>query len=175
MAKMDCRGSFGHTKWRSVISAYPSGFTGAMTRQKRRSRRNAQGAPAKAARLVLGRVPVGVMLPPRYATLPLPAPYAAPPAHPAHRPRQTHSITPRDSLTRSLERIHRKRRADRDRPSDADLKRTYTGLDRAYAEQFIAVRDESRHAAERLDSLASTDTSDTAHDRDTHRDPHRDH
>ncbi|XP_045535602.1 uncharacterized protein LOC106721373 [Papilio machaon] len=34
----------------------------------------------------LGRVPVGVMLPPRYATLPLPAPYAAPPAHPAHRP-----------------------------------------------------------------------------------------
>lgn len=32
-------------------------------------------------------------------------------------------------LTRSLERIHRKR-ADRDHPSLDDLKRTYTGLDR---------------------------------------------
>lgn len=37
----------------------------------------------------------------------------------------------RDSqLARSLERIHRKRRADRDHITDADLKRTYTGLDR---------------------------------------------
>ncbi|KPJ02543.1 PREDICTED: uncharacterized protein LOC106118898 isoform X2 [Papilio xuthus] len=139
------------------------------------------------------------MLPPRYATLPLPAPYAGPPAHPTHRPppntlyyplheararrrrsavggrERRRAARERDSLTRSLERIHRKRRADRDRPSDADLKRTYTGLDRAYAEQFIAVCDESRHAAERLDSLASTNTSDTAHERDTHRDPHRDH
>lgn len=35
---------------------------------------------------------------------------------------------------------------------------------RAYAEQFIAVCDESRHAAEQHDSLASTSaTSDTSH------------
>lgn len=33
-------------------------------------------------------------------------------------------------LTRSLERIHRKRRAERERMTEADLKRTYTGLDR---------------------------------------------
>ncbi|XP_068632074.1 uncharacterized protein [Battus philenor] len=141
----------------------------------------------------LGRVPVGVMLPPRYATLPLPGPYAAPAPLPPHAPHQPHApplyyplheararrrrsalagrerrraARERDSLTRSLERIHRKRRAERERLTDADLKRTYTGLDRAYAEQFIAVCDESRHAAEQHDSLASTATSDTAHSRD---------
>ncbi|XP_038212289.1 uncharacterized protein LOC119832657 [Zerene cesonia] len=125
----------------------------------------------------LGRMPVGVVVPPRYATLPLPpAPYA-PPAqiyYPIHDTRMRRRRSPRaarherrrqarerDSLTRSLERIHRKRRADRERPSDADLKRTYTGLDRAYAEQFIAVCDESRHAAEQHDSLASTATDST--------------
>ncbi|CAH2236498.1 jg21258 [Pararge aegeria aegeria] len=93
-------------------------------------------------------------------------------------------------LTRSLERIHRKRRSDREHPTVDDLKRTYTGLDsskatfspntneqwqlpapkstegnvhRAYAEQFIAVCDESRHAAEAHDSLASSATDDTSH------------
>ncbi|XP_045497575.1 uncharacterized protein LOC123695711 [Colias croceus] len=125
----------------------------------------------------LGRMPVSMVVSPRYATLPLPpAPYA-PPAqiyYPIHDTRMRRRRSPRavrherrrqarerDSLTRSLERIHRKRRADRERPSDADLKRTYTGLDRAYAEQFIAVCDESRHAAEQHDSLASSATDST--------------
>ncbi|CAG9786430.1 unnamed protein product [Diatraea saccharalis] len=136
----------------------------------------------------LGRVPVGVLVPPpRYATLPLPpAHYPPPPGrlyYPLHDARFRRRRSPRErraerrrreererdsKLTRSLERIHRKRRADRDRPSDADLKRTYTGLDRAYAEQFIAVCDESRHAAESHDSLASTTaSSDTAHSQAT--------
>ncbi|RVE39744.1 hypothetical protein evm_015606 [Chilo suppressalis] len=85
----------------------------------------------------------------------------------AERRRRDERERERDSkLTRSLERIHRKRRAERARPSDADLKQTYTGLDRAYAEQFIAVCDESRHAAESHDSLAST-SSDTAHSQAT--------
>ncbi|CAK1595709.1 unnamed protein product [Parnassius mnemosyne] len=142
----------------------------------------------------LGRMPVGVMLPPRYATLPLPTPYAPPAPHGPHAPHappaplyyplqeararrrrsalasreRRRTARERDSLTRSLERIHRKRRAERERVTDADLKRTYTGLDRAYAEQFIAVCDESRHAAEQHDSLASTVTSDTAHSRASH-------
>ncbi|CAK1546892.1 unnamed protein product [Leptosia nina] len=133
----------------------------------------------------LGRMPISVVVPPRpYATLPLPpAPYA-PPAqiyYPIHDTRLRRRRSPRearherrrretrqrDSLTRSLERIHRKRRADRDRLSDADLKRTYTGLDRAYAEQFIAVCDSSRHAAEQHDSLATTATSGTGDSSDT--------
>ncbi|XP_053607439.1 uncharacterized protein LOC128673544 [Plodia interpunctella] len=130
----------------------------------------------------LGRMPVGVMMPPapRYATLPLPpahyhpshAPPHAPlyfpvhdarlrrrrsPRSPRHERRRSNARRERDSqLTRSLERIHRKRRAERERMSDADLKRTYTGLDRAYAEQFIAVIDETRHAAEHHDSLTCT-------------------
>ncbi|XP_049868647.1 uncharacterized protein LOC126368622 [Pectinophora gossypiella] len=141
----------------------------------------------------LGRVPPCVMVGPRYATLPLPpGPYAhahavshahGPPPHaqlyyPVHDPRARRRRSPREhrerrrregrerdsQLTRSLERIHRKRRAERERVSDADLKRTYTGLDRAYAEQFIAVCDSSRHAAEQHDSLASTSaTSDSSH------------
>ncbi|XP_063534142.1 uncharacterized protein LOC134744300 isoform X1 [Cydia strobilella] len=124
----------------------------------------------------LGRMPVSVMVPPRYATLPLPpAPYAAAPLfYPVHDARFRRRRSPRDprerrrrerdrdsQLTRSLERIHRKRRAERDRVSDEQLKRTYTGLDRAYAEQFIAVCDESRQAGERHDSLPST-TSDSS-------------
>ncbi|XP_060803068.1 uncharacterized protein LOC106133132 [Amyelois transitella] len=130
----------------------------------------------------LGRMPVSVMMPPapRYATLPLPPPahYAHAPPHapiyyPVHDPRMRRRRSPRSprherrrshargrerdsQLTRSLERIHRKRRAERERMTDADLKRTYTGLDRAYAEQFIAVIDETRHAAEHHDSLTST-------------------
>ncbi|KAM3956950.1 uncharacterized protein ACR2FA_009072 [Aphomia sociella] len=159
----------------------------------------------------LGRVPVSMMVPPRYATLPLPpahyahhpahglpgphghhgphAPHGPPAPHGPHGPiyypvhdtrvRRRRSPRPprqerrrsggrgreRDSqLTRSLERIHRKRRAERERMTEADLKRTYTGLDRAYAEQFIAVCDESRHAAEHHDSLgSSTGSSDSAH------------
>ncbi|CAH0719688.1 unnamed protein product, partial [Brenthis ino] len=117
----------------------------------------------------LGRVPVGMMVPPRYATLPLPpAPYGTHIFYPMPERRRRRSPRARSErrsrrrqdaqLTRSLERIHRKR-ADRDHPSLDDLKRTYTGLDRAYAEQFIAVCDESRHAAEQHDSLASTDSS----------------
>lgn len=129
----------------------------------------------------LGRVPAAcVVMPPRYATLPLPpATYAPGPVYyPVHDARMRRRRSPRatterrrregrerdSQLARSLERIHRKRRADRDHITDADLKRTYTGLDRAYAEQFIAVCDESRHAAEQHDSLASTSaTSDTSH------------
>ncbi|KAJ8730429.1 hypothetical protein PYW07_017467 [Mythimna separata] len=129
----------------------------------------------------LGRVPAACMvMPPRYATLPLPpATYAPGPVYyPVHDARVRRRRSPRatterrrregrerdSQLARSLERIHRKRRADRDHITDADLKRTYTGLDRAYAEQFIAVCDESRHAAEQHDSLASTSaTSDTSH------------
>ncbi|XP_052759300.1 uncharacterized protein LOC113515328 [Galleria mellonella] len=138
-----------------------------------------------------GRVPVSVVPPPRYATLPLPPGHFAPHPHPHHPPhalyyplhdtrirRRRSPRSPRQErrraggrgrerdsqLTRSLERIHRKRRAERERMTDADLKRTYTGLDRAYAEQFIAVCDESRHAAEQHDSLGSTtSSSDTPH------------
>ncbi|XP_026318400.1 uncharacterized protein LOC113229118 [Hyposmocoma kahamanoa] len=136
----------------------------------------------------LGRVPPACVMmgPPRYATLPLPpAPY--PPPHAPvyyHMPdgRLRRRVSPRtqqrrrregrerqrdDHLTRSLERIHRKRRAERERLAEAELKSTYTGLDRAYAEQFIAVCDESRHAhAHAHDSLPSTatsHTSDTSH------------
>lgn len=36
----------------------------------------------------------------------------------------------REQLARSLERIHRKRRTNTEHPTDADLKQTYTGLDR---------------------------------------------
>ncbi|XP_047517688.1 uncharacterized protein LOC125057820 [Pieris napi] len=133
----------------------------------------------------LGRMPVGVVVPPRpYATLPLPPAHYPPPAqlyYPIHDTRIRRRRSPRearherrrrvarerDSLTRSLERIHRKRRADRERLSDADLKRTYTGLDRAYAEQFIAVCDSSRLSAEQHDSLASTATSDSNNSQDT--------
>ncbi|KAI5634871.1 hypothetical protein NE865_12448 [Phthorimaea operculella] len=134
----------------------------------------------------LGRGPPCMMMGPRYATLPLPpAPYGHGPPHgpiyyPVHDTRARRRRSPREhrerrrregrekdsQLTRSLERIERsrKRRTERERVSDADLKRTYTGLDRAYAEQFIAVCDESRHAAERHDSLVSTSaTSDTSH------------
>ncbi|XP_072932331.1 uncharacterized protein [Epargyreus clarus] len=131
----------------------------------------------------LGRMPVSMVVPPRYATLPLPPPPYGPPLYyPVHDTRVRRRRSPRaarerrrprsrDSLTRSLERIHRKRRADRDRLSDDDLKRTYTGLDRAYAEQFIAVCDESRHAAEQHDSLtsaATTATTDSEHSRHSH-------
>ncbi|XP_047024042.1 uncharacterized protein LOC124633007 [Helicoverpa zea] len=129
----------------------------------------------------LGRVPAAcVVMPPRYATLPLPpATYAPGPLYyPVHDARVRRRRSPRatterrrregrereSQLARSLERIHRKRRADREHLTDADLKRTYTGLDRAYAEQFIAVCDSSRHAAEQHDSLASTSaTSDSSH------------
>ncbi|XP_047529823.1 uncharacterized protein LOC125065994 [Vanessa atalanta] len=131
----------------------------------------------------LGRVPVSMMVPQRYATLPLPpAPYAPPLYYPVPDARVRRRRSPRAvrterrtrrgrredaQLTRSLERIHRKRRADREHPSLDDLKRTYTGLDRAYAEQFIAVCDESRHAAEQHDSLASTAT-DSSHSHHSH-------
>ncbi|KAL0840823.1 hypothetical protein ABMA28_014631 [Loxostege sticticalis] len=136
----------------------------------------------------MGRMPVSMVVPPRYATLPLPpAHYPPPPTrlyYPLHDGRLRRRRSPREprpdrrrrdgrerdsQLTRSLERIHRKRRAERDRVTDADLKRTYTGLDRAYAEQFIAVCDESRHAAEHHDSLASTTTvsSDSSRSHDT--------
>lgn len=129
----------------------------------------------------LGRMPpTCMMMPPRYATLPL-QPHHAPPGHAPmyyqmHDARMRRRRSPRahaerkrrdrdSQLARSLERIHRKRRPERDDPTDADLKRTYTGLDRAYAEQFIAVCDESRHAAEQQDSLGSTSTtSDASHD-----------
>ncbi|XP_037872787.1 uncharacterized protein LOC101740212 [Bombyx mori] len=124
----------------------------------------------------LGRVPACVMVPQRYATLPLPpAPYPhhRPVYYPVHDTRVRRRRSPRSGerrrrerqrdsqLRRSLERIHRKRRADRD-VTDADLKRTYTGLDRAYAEQFIAVCDESRHAAEQHDSLPTSHTSNSS-------------
>ncbi|CAG9584308.1 unnamed protein product [Danaus chrysippus] len=129
----------------------------------------------------LGRVPVSVMVPPRYATLPLPPnPYHGQPifypmpearrrrrSPPGRRPRPRRS---RDNqLTRSLERIHRKRRPEH--PTVDDLKRTYTGLDRTYAEQFIAVCDSSRHAAEHHDSLASTHT-DSEHSQHSHNSHH---
>ncbi|XP_045771372.1 uncharacterized protein LOC123871552 isoform X1 [Maniola jurtina] len=130
----------------------------------------------------LGRMPMSMVVPPapRYATLPLPPnAYAPPPLYypvpdarvrrrrsprAARTERQRRGRGRRDDsqLTRSLERIHRKRRSDRENPTVDDLKRTYTGLDRAYAEQFIAVCDESRHAAEHHDSLASSAT-DTSH------------
>ncbi|XP_052740152.1 uncharacterized protein LOC112051460 [Bicyclus anynana] len=131
----------------------------------------------------LGRMPLSVVVPPapRYATLPLPpAAYAPPLYYPVpdarvrrrrsprqsrtERARRTRARRDESQLTRSLERIHRKRRSERDHPTVDDLKRTYTGLDRAYAEQFIAVCDESRHAAEQHDSLASsTDTEQRSH------------
>lgn len=140
----------------------------------------------------LGRM--AVLFPPRYATLPLPpAHYHQPPPPPPPiyytgipdsrvrrrrsprdpRTRRRREGSSRESqLTRSLERIHRKRRAERraerERASDDQLKQTYTGLDRAYAEQYIAVCDSSRsHAADRNDSLTSTDASDII---TTHRD-----
>ncbi|XP_037293720.1 uncharacterized protein LOC115448771 [Manduca sexta] len=139
--------------------------------------------------LQLGRMPPAcVAVAPRYATLPLPPAAYAPPAplyYPVHDARVRRRRSPRavgagvaggaggaagaerrrrerSQLARSLERIHRKRRADRQHISDADLKRTYTGLDRAYAEQFIAVCDSSRHAAEQHDSLATSATSATS-------------
>ncbi|CAH2106834.1 unnamed protein product [Euphydryas editha] len=118
-------------------------------------------------------------MPPRYATLPLPPAHYPPLYYPVPDTRVRRRRSPRPArserrrrtrreeaqLTRSLERIHRKRRVDREQPSVDDLKRTYTGLDRAYAEQFIAVCDESRHAAEQHDSLASsaTDSSNSQH------------
>ncbi|XP_050671151.1 uncharacterized protein LOC126969635 [Leptidea sinapis] len=141
----------------------------------------------------LGRMPMSVVMPPRplprpYATLPLP-PQPPPIYYPLHDPRVRRRRSPREKrragrvrprrererqrerdtqLTRSLERIHRKRRAERERLSEAELKRTYTGLDRAYAEQFIAVCDESRHYHELLDSLATTTTLATTDSCDSH-------
>ncbi|GBP30785.1 hypothetical protein EVAR_82527_1 [Eumeta japonica] len=142
--------------------------------------------------LQLGRVravPLGVVVAPRYATLPLP--HAHPPRRqlqhpPFYYPQHDHNTVNEEALlfgddcllglifkytciarrrqrrgpgatahsARSLERVHRRRRAAA-RPdgtahaqlSDADLRRTYTGLDRAYAEQFITVCDESRSQA----------------------------